>query len=188
MLYAPFFCLFHGIFGGCVHGFPLWSCSVCTGCPFASIFKLFFTGSVGAPALRMALHCFLVSFSMHCGLLPTYISVFISLQCLIFVFSSVSLSIPSINFAFIPSCRFCFACFFFVITGICILALSSAASSFTCFLHSLCPVLMMYFVRVSVCMLSMRFTCTICYFIIVYFMRMFLVSTSSIIVGVPYGR
>ena len=188
MLYAPFFSLFQGIFGGCVLGFPLQCCSICTGCPFCIHFwSCFYTGSMDALALRMALHCFLVSFSMYCVLLPTLISVFISRQCLILVFSSVSLSISSISFEFISSCR-SFFMLFFVSTGMCTLTFSSSAMSFTCFLHSLCPVLLMSLMRVSVCMLSICFACNICLFITVYFMGMFPVSTSSIVVGVLFGR
>ena len=98
--------------------------------------KLFLTGSIDALVFIMALHCFLVNFSIYSGLLPTLISFFLSIQCLIFVIVSVSFSITSITLVFISPWR-CFFRHSFDITAIWSLTLSTSAILFISFLHSL---------------------------------------------------
>ena len=128
-------------------------------------FKLFFTGSIDALVFIMALHCFLVNFSIYSGLLPTLISFFLSFQCLIFVIVSDSFSITSITLVFISPWR-CFFRHSYDITAIRSLTLSSSAILFISFLHSLFFDEVTSLMRDSFCMLSIRLACKTCFFFI----------------------
>ena len=99
-------------------------------------FKLFFTGSSHVFVLIMAQHSFLFNFSIYNGLLPDVMSVLRSFQCFIFVFSTYSFSIWSMNLVFISSWRW-FLRLVLVSTVIWSFTLNSSAILSISFLHSL---------------------------------------------------
>ena len=129
-------------------------------------FKLFLTGSIDALVLIMAEHSFLFNFSIYIGLLSSSMSVLRSFQCFIFVFSTYSFSIRSMNLVFISSWK-CFFKLVLVSTVIWSFTLNSSAILLIYFLHSILFGDVMSLMRASPFRLSIRLAWRIFFFFIV---------------------
>ena len=128
--------------------------------------KLFFTGSIDALVLIMAEHSFLFNFSIYIGLLSALMSVLRSFQCFIFVFSTYTFSIRSMNLVFISSWRYFFK-LVLVSTIIWSFTLNSSAILLISFLRSLLFGDVTSLMRASPFRLSIRLAWRIFFFFIV---------------------
>ena len=143
--------------------FPLQCCSICTGCPFCIHFWSCFLLVTWLP-LPWGWRCIVFKWVSPC--IAVFCPLWYPFSSLASVWSSSSPLSLSRFYPLILSLSLLVGVFsgcFFYNTGICSLTFSSSARSFTCFLHLPCPVLLISLMRVSVCMLSIRFACSICF-------------------------